>query len=322
MRRPPRPERTPLSRRPLVSALLALALAGPGPALAAGEPAWAPADRATITPGVRTHTAGGQCTSNFVFYDDRDVYIGQAAHCATTGGPRDVDGCEAGSRPLGTPVRVEGASRPGRLAYSSWLAMRSAKEDDANACRFNDFALVRLDRADRASVNPSIPLYGGPTGLSADGPRDGEAIYSYGNSSLLGGVDLLNAKRGVALGTAGGGWLHTVVTVIPGVPGDSGSGYVDSAGRAFGVIRTFGPGPLLGSNGVTDLGKALRYLAEHSDLDVALAAGTTAFTDHPAERVPDPEAADPAALPPRAALLSRILDWLIGLLRPEGTGRG
>ncbi|MDX6554970.1 MAG: hypothetical protein QOD86_1165 [Miltoncostaeaceae bacterium] len=233
-----------------------------------------------------------------------------------------MDGCDAGSRPLGTAVRVEGASRPGRLAYSSWLAMRAAKEDDEDACRFNDFALVRLDRADRASVNPSVPLYGGPTGLSEEGPRDGEPIYSYGNSSLLGGLDLLNAKRGVALGTAGGGWLHTVVTVIPGVPGDSGSGYLDAEGRAFGVIRTFGPGPLLGSNGVTDLAKALRYLAEHSDLDVTMARGTASFTDRPAERVPDPEAADPAALPPRPALLSRILDWLIGLLRPGGTGRG
>jgi hypothetical protein len=312
----------PTARRSPAAALLVLALAAPVGALAAGEPAWAPDDRATITPGVRTHTAGGQCTSNFVFYDARDVYIGQAAHCAGTGGPQDVDGCEAPSRPLGTPVRIEGASRPGRLAYSSWLAMKAAKEDDEDACRFNDFALVRLDRADRASVNPSVPLYGGPTGLSEDGPGDGEAIFSYGNSSLLGGLDLLNAKRGVALGTAGGGWLHTVVTVIPGVPGDSGSGYVDSEGRAFGVIRTFGPGPLLGSNGVTDLGKALRYLAEHSDLDVTMARGTEPFTDDPAERVPDPDAADPAALPPRAALLSRILDWLIDLLRPGGTGRG
>ena len=121
------------------------------------------------------------------------------------------------------------------------------------------------------------------------------------------------------LGTAGGGWLHTVVTVIPGVPGDSGSGYVDSDGRAFGVIRTFGPGPLLGSNGITDLGKALRYLAEHSDLDVRLALGTESFTDDPASRAADPEAADPAALPPRAALLSRVLDVLIGLLRPRSS---
>jgi hypothetical protein len=301
--------------RSLVAALLALAPAAV-PA-AAAEPEWAPASEATVTPGVRTHTDGGQCTANFVFYDDEDVYIGQAAHCATTSGPREVDGCEAGSLPLGTPVRVGGAARPGRIAYSSWLAMQRAKEDDRYACRFNDLALIRLDPADRGKVNPSVPLYGGPMGLNEDGPEDGEKVYSYGNSSLLGGIDLLNAKRGVSLSTAGGGWLHTVVTVIPGVPGDSGSGYVDSEGRAFGVIRTFGPGPLLGSNGITDLAKALRYMAEHSDLDVTLALGTESFTEDPSSRAqepePEPEPAEPA---PRAALLARVLDGLIDFLRP------
>ena len=269
---------------------------------------------------MRTHTDGGQCTANFVFHDDEDVYIGQAAHCATTSGPTVVDGCEAGSLPLGTPVRVGGASRPGRLAYSSWRAMRQAKEDDRNACRLNDFALIRLHPADRASVNPSVPLYGGPEGLVEEAPAEGEKIYSYGNSSLLGGLDLLNAKRGVKLRTTGGGWLHTVVTVIPGVPGDSGSGYVDSDGRAFGVIRTFGPGPLLGSNGITDLSKALRYMAEHSDLDVTLALGTESFTADPASRAVPPEV--PAALPPRAALLSRLLDTLIRFLSPRSPGTG
>jgi len=309
----------PAFTRLLAAALVALGLAAvPAAALGApAEPEWAPASRAAITPGVRTHTDGGQCTANFVFYDDEDVYIGQAAHCATTGGPRDVDGCEAGSLPLGTPVRVGGAARPGRLAYSSWLAMQRAKEDDPSACRFNDFALVRLDPAERAAVNPSVPLYGGPVELNEDGPEDGEKVYSYGNSSLLGGIDLLNAKRGVSLSTAGGGWLHTVVTVIPGVPGDSGSGYVDSEGRAFGVIRTFGPGPLLGSNGITDLGKALRYMAEHSDLDVTLALGTESFTEDPSSRAREPEPADPA---PRAALLARLLGGLIDALRPWSGG--
>lgn len=312
----------PIALRPLLAALAALALAGV-PAAALGTPAepdWAPALLATITPGVRTHTDGGQCTANFVFYDEKDVYIGQAAHCATTSGPTEVDGCKADSLPLGTPVRVGGASRPGRLAYSSWVAMDEAREDDENACRLNDFALIRLHPADRAAVNPSVPLYGGPEGLGEEAPAEGEKIYSYGNSSLLGGLDLLNAKRGVKLRTTGGGWLHTVVTVIPGVPGDSGSGYVDSDGRAFGVIRTFGPGPLLGSNGITDLGKALRYMAEHSDLDVTLALGTESFTSDPAGRAVAPEV--PAALPPRAALLSRLLDKIIEFLSPRSRGTG
>ena len=48
---------------------------------ATAEPAWAPADSATVHPGVQTVTEGAQCTSNFIFYDgSNNVYIGQAAH--------------------------------------------------------------------------------------------------------------------------------------------------------------------------------------------------------------------------------------------------
>ena len=38
-----------------------------------------------IHPGVMTFTAGGQCTSNFVFRDGNGTYLGQSAHCAGTG---------------------------------------------------------------------------------------------------------------------------------------------------------------------------------------------------------------------------------------------
>ena len=87
-----------------------LAIAAP----AAAEPTWAPADSAAIHPGVQTVTEGGQCTSNFVFFDGaNNVYIGQAAHCSGTGGSTETDGCDSGSQPLGTPVEVDGASRPG-----------------------------------------------------------------------------------------------------------------------------------------------------------------------------------------------------------------
>ena len=47
--------------------------------------AWAPADQATIHPGVQTDTEGGQCTANFIYTGGTDTYIGQAAHCAGTG---------------------------------------------------------------------------------------------------------------------------------------------------------------------------------------------------------------------------------------------
>ena len=65
-----------------VVACASLAAAG----TASAAPAWAPAATAPVHPGVQTITNGGQCTSNFVFFDASDnVYIGQAAHCAGTG---------------------------------------------------------------------------------------------------------------------------------------------------------------------------------------------------------------------------------------------
>src|SRR3954452_16011945 len=109
---------------------------------AIAEPAWAPAGSASVHPGVQTVTQGAQCTSNFVFYDgSNNAYIGQAAHCSGTGGNTETNGCTAGSHPIGTPVEVDGASKPGTLVYNSWLTMQAKGETDPNKCAGNDFAL-------------------------------------------------------------------------------------------------------------------------------------------------------------------------------------
>src|SRR5687767_9013266 len=186
-------------RRPIstVGALLvALAILALAPASAS---AWAPAGQATVHPGVMTFTEGAQCTSNFVFTQGSEVYLGQAAHCSGTGGATETNGCDSGSLPLGTPVEINGASRPGTMVYNSWLAMQAEGETDPDACEFNDFALVRIDPADVANVNPSVPGFGGPTGLG--GAANGSTVYSYGNSSLRGGVTQLSPKQGVVVAT-------------------------------------------------------------------------------------------------------------------------
>ena len=166
----------------LLTAVIAALLVTAAPA--AAEPTWAPAGTATIHPGVQTVTDSGQCTSNFVFYDaSNNVYLGQAAHCSGTGGATETNGCDSGSLPIGAPVEVEGASQPGTMVYNSWLAMQANGETNADACDFNDLALVRLAPADVGKVNPSIPSWGGPTGL-ADTTAAGDKVLSYGNSSL------------------------------------------------------------------------------------------------------------------------------------------
>jgi hypothetical protein len=258
-----------VSSRRFVSSLTAAAAL----AIAAAAPA-----SAAVQPGAQTFTDGAQCTSNFVFADGAGgKYLGQAAHCAGTGAATDTNGCDAGSLPLGTAVEIDGAARPGTLAYSSWLTMQGAGESDPDTCQYNDFALIRLDPADAGSANPSIPFWGGPTGLRTTGTGTGEKVLSYGNSSLRAGVTTLSPKEGASLGSEAGGWNHPVYTVTPGVPGDSGSAFIDGQGRAFGTLSTLALAPLPASNGVSDLNLALSYMRSHGGPDARLVPGSAPF---------------------------------------------
>ena len=252
--------------------------------------AWAPADTAKIHPGVQMYTDGAQCTANFVFTDaSGNTYVGYAAHCAGLGAATDTDGCQADSLPLGTRVSFnEGGSLVssgtrvggGSLAYSSWLTMKQRGERDANACAYNDFALVKVDAADVAKVNPSVPFWGGPVGIDTDGTDAGDKVYTYGNSSLRGGVEVLSPHVGSSLGDdpADGGWTHPLYTVTPGVPGDSGSGFLSQDGSAIGTLSTLGLAPLPASNNIGDLGRELAYAQANSGIaGLTLVNGTEPF---------------------------------------------
>ena len=238
--------------------------------------AWAPAGAAPVHPGVQTHTQGAQCTSNFVFQEGAAVYLGQAAHCSGTGEATETDGCTSASLPVGTAVEVSGATKPGVLAYNSWLAMQASGESDPDTCAYNDFALVRLDPADVGRVNPSVPGYGGPTGVGTIGDL-GSTVFSYGNSELRLGITKLSPKQGTVIQNEGNGWSHIVATLTPGVPGDSGSGFLNESGQAFGVLSTLQIAPLAGTNGVGDLGKELAYARAHGFPGLQLVNGTQPF---------------------------------------------
>jgi hypothetical protein len=253
---------------------LALAACAIAPASAA---AWAPADSATIHPGVMTYTAGAQCTANFIFSDGGSTYIGQAAHCSSTGASTDTNGCIAQSLPEGTQVEVDGASRPGVMVYNSWIRMQAAGEDvNSETCEYNDLALVRLDPADVGSVNPSVPGWGGPVGVGSLGGT-GTDTYTYGNSSLRFGVSQLSPKQGKVVSRTPGGWSTTAYTATPGIPGDSGSGFLNASGQASGVLSTVAIAPLAGSNGVGDLPKEIAYMQSHGGPAAGVVNGTEPF---------------------------------------------
>jgi hypothetical protein len=251
------------------AALAALALA---PSTAS---AWAPAATATVHPGVQTFTDGAQCTSNFIFTNGADTYIGQAAHCSGTGSSTDTNGCTSASLPEGTQVQVTGASKPATMVYNSWIRMQAAGEKDSETCQYNDLALLKLDPSDVAKVNPSIPHWGGPTGVGAGAA--GEDTYSYGNSELRGGVTQTSPKQGKILDVSPGGWSYDVYTASPGIPGDSGSAFLNASGQAMGILSTVAIAPLAGSNGVGNVGKEIAYAQAHGFAGLTLVNGTEPF---------------------------------------------
>src|SRR5690348_1980409 len=140
---------------------------------AAGASAWAPAGSATIHPGVMTFTGGssflngaGQCTANFVYTDaSGNVYLGQAAHCSSTGSSTETNGCSTKSLPIGTPIYagdlvnggIQNGTLIGTLAYNSWIAMQQAHETDAATCAYNDLALIKISATQVPNVNPTVP---------------------------------------------------------------------------------------------------------------------------------------------------------------------
>ncbi|BDH56667.1 hypothetical protein [Tsukamurella sp. PLM1] len=254
----------------------------------AGLP-WAAADRAQLHPGLQAYTGDGQCTTNFVFTDARgEVYLGQAAHCGYVGTEKLPNGCTARTVPLGTPVdlrtggslRTEGTTvATGTLAYDSWAAMQATGENDPLACAHNDFALIRLPKNLAGSVNPSLPHWGGPVDLGVDQPNAGDRVYGFGDSSLRGGRNALSPHTGTvhAADTNSGGWAHTVTAARPGVPGDSGAGYVDAQGRALGTLSTLSLA-VPPRNTLSDLSRELRYAQRHSGIPgLRLVLGTEPF---------------------------------------------
>ncbi len=269
------------------AALLATGLMAPTGAAAGSQAPWAPEEDAKIHPGVQMYTQGAQCTANFVFTDDRRrVYVGYAAHCAGLGSATDTDGCQAESLPLGTRVTFrEGGTLlsdgekvgTGRLAYSSWRTMHRLGTTKANVCAYNDFALVRVSRDDDGNVNPTVPGWGGPSGVDTDGLEAGETVSFYGNSSLLGGA--ASERTATVQDTVGRGWSHQVRSTVSGVPGDSGSGYLSDGGRAVGVLSTIAIFPDTGANQISDLEHVLRFAQRHSGIDgLRLVRGTRDFS--------------------------------------------
>ena len=235
------------------------------------------------------YTDGAQCTANFVFTDGAGTtYVGYAAHCAGPGAATDTNGCDAavaaarhqGDFNEGGALVSEGTQvGAGTLVYCSWLTMQQLGTTDANTCAYNDLALVKVDAADVAKVNPSIPFWGGPTGIDTDGTAAGDRVYSYGNSSLRGGIEPLSPKQGASLGDDGERLVAPGLHRDPGHPGRLRQRVPDADGNALGVLSTLALAPLPGSNSVGDLAQELAFAQAHSGISgLQLVPGTEPFS--------------------------------------------
>ncbi|MEJ8281440.1 serine protease [Pseudonocardia spirodelae] len=265
----------------VTAALTAPAAAGTAVAAPVAAPAGA------IGPGVQiaTPVTGGAelCTANFLYtpaagqdgHEDGHgaehqsapsgtLYLGAAAHCmAGEDAMSSVDGCREPVMPEGIEVGIrgrDGRNYTGRVAYNSWAVMQDRGERDPQLCLYNDLSLIRLPPEAAAVADPTVPGFGGPTGLDTDGTTEGEKVYSFQPNQLV----ATPYKQGLSLGQPEGPRTHVVATTPPGVPGDSGSGYLDARGRAFGLLSSL----MLptNTNGVTDVARALAYAAEHGEV--------------------------------------------------------
>lgn len=229
----------------LLAAVTVLAPTGPASAASAGR----------VGPGTQLVTAGHACTANFVFRDARHrVFLGYAASCATRAGA--AAGTCARSLPLGTRVRLADRGRTlghGVLRYSSLRALHRAGLAAAASCAANDFALVEVRGALRRRVSPSVPYWGGPTGLGA---LPGAAGYVFGLARPSSAARTL--PRAGQVTTSGA--TASVSTLLPSTPAARGSGFLDGAGRAVGVLTG---STAAGDNTVVSLADAVDFARRH-----------------------------------------------------------
>jgi hypothetical protein len=241
-----------------------------------------------ITPGALMITSvsaaeTSACTAAFVFRNAEATFLSYAAHCAVPVQDRHHTGCEYQTLPLGARVEIrgeDGSRAYGSLAYSSWRTMQAIGDTQDERCRFNDLALVEIDPVDVSSLDPTVPVVGGPTGLASSTPGTLEQVVSYQPH-----VSYPALKQGVTLGVRGGGWTHRIDVSPPANLGDSGSGLLDAHGAAFGILVTRYL-DRSATSGVTDLRLALAYAERYGKVgDLELVPGRKPF--HAPSPVPD-----------------------------------
>jgi hypothetical protein len=206
---------------------------------------------------VTTHPVGfAWCTANFVFARSGVNGIGTAGHCAAKdalGGYPDVTAYVV--PPVGSG-KLPGFYHIGRfvLAHNNGIG--------------DDFAMIRIYPRYQSWVSPTMPVWGGPTGIYTSLQPTLVKHFGHGAAVGTGGTPraglcpILNARKGTAFA-----WYGV------GAPGDSGSGVEELTGKAVGnfthIVILDGhilPGMLAGTKMKKILQIANGWTLEHGSL--------------------------------------------------------
>ena len=172
------------------------------------------------------------CTSNFVFTNGTDYFIGTAGHCGNVGAQVTMLFLPLGLVDIGNVVLSTGDAGIG-----------------------HDFALIRIDPALDQHVSPSLAYWGGPTGVYAG---SGPAVVQHAGWGLVVGTGG-TPRVGLGIEWTANEWRFEGVILN----GDSGSGAIVLGGLAAGNIthiavdsRVFPPAFMAG----TSMTKIMRIL--------------------------------------------------------------
>ena len=263
-----------LTARVLVAggAALTLGLTTLGVATQAGAVtgvAWAPANKATVHPGVLVTIAGVKCVAGFVMTDGHRVFVAVPGSCAGVDDGAPTDGCTAAQVPYGLKVTVQGARYRGRMAYSSYTEMQLRGTKGVNKCANNALVLIRLDDRDIKRTNPSLPApTGGPTGLASTPPAAGATVTAYLNGAPM---------QGMVQQVTGNGWAYGI-ELGPVSPTQLGAPVLTNRGRALGMV-TLVPRAQVDPSTVSSLAKEIAFMQTVRGFGtVHLARGTRKFT--------------------------------------------
>ena len=133
-----------------------------------------------------------------------------------------------------------------------------------------------------------MPFWGGPTGLGSGAAAGQPGLLVRPVQPAAHDRPLPEDRPLARLRPTAAGGID-VYTATPGVPGDSGSGFLDDRGRAVGTLSTVAIAPLAGSNGLGNLARELDFAQRHSGISgLRLVKGGRAVRRPSADRVAEP----------------------------------